>query len=154
LKFDPEVNPILEKISSIPTPIPTRDFAFEKGIEFYKKRKFFETHEIFEFQWKKEKDELKLFMQALIQVAIAMNKVFINPNLIGAKSQSEKAISKLEELSRKKFFTEEGILFSKILISNLSELVNLIDKNLELNSYKEISFEFEYKNLIHINFLV
>ncbi len=148
MKFDPEVNPILEKISSTTSPEETRDFAFEQGILFYKRKKFFETHEIFEFQWKKEKDEFKLFLQALIQISIAMNKIFVNPNLVGAKSQSEKAVSKLKDLLEKNFFTDTGKNFTKNLILNLESLIFKLDRNQDLDLYQEFSFEFEYKKLI------
>lgn len=149
MKFDPEVNPILEKISSIISPNETRDFAFEQGILFYHRKKFFETHEIFEFQWKKEKDELKLFLQALIQISIAMNKVFINPNLVGAKSQSEKAVSKLKELLNKNFFTTEGTLLINQFILNLENLIFKLNSNLELNDFQEPNFGFNYKQIIN-----
>ncbi len=149
MKFDPEVNPILEKISSIVSADETRDFAFEKGVEFYSKQKFFEAHEIFEFQWRKESGNMKLFQQALIQIAISMNKVFVNINLVGAKSQAEKAKSKLESLTTDLFFTEIGLQFANGLIENLTQLIQILDSEIpNLSHYNERSFEKDWASLV------
>lgn len=154
MKFDPEVNPILEKISSIVSADETRDFAFEKGAEFYAKQKFFEAHEIFEFQWRKESGNMKLFQQALIQIAISMNKVFVNINLVGAKSQAEKAKSKLECLTSDLFFTENGLQFANNLIENLSELIQILNsENPVLTNYKEIVLPKDWASLVRLNIL-
>ena len=129
MKFDPEVTPILEYLQSIKDPDLTRDFAFEKGVEFYSRSKFFEAHEIFEFQWKKEIGELKLFQQALIQICIAMNKIFVNINHIGAESQLIKAKDKLESLLNKNFFSKKGKEFTLEILANIDSCLKILSSN-------------------------
>lgn len=92
MKFDIEVNPILEFISNHPKALDTREYAFSQAIDFYNRKKYFEAHEILEFQWKKEQGNQKIFLQALIQISVAMNKVFVNVNLVGALSQARLAL--------------------------------------------------------------
>jgi uncharacterized protein len=98
MKFDPRVNKILETISSNSEPEPTRDYSLSKGLEFYNNGEYFEAHEIWEFQWKKEKGSLKLLLQAWIQIAVSLHKIKNKPNKVGAKSQAEKALTKLQTL--------------------------------------------------------
>jgi hypothetical protein len=149
MKFDPEVTPILEYLQSIKNPDSTRDFAFQKGVEFYKRAKFFEAHEIFEFQWKKEEGELKLFQQALIQICIAMNKIFVNVNHIGAESQLIKAKDKLESLLNKNFFTEKGKLFTLDLLVNIHLCLKILSSNEKsFENYTAYPLEMNWKELI------
>ncbi len=54
--------------------IPTGDDlagALRKGVVLFNHRLFFEVHEVLEAQWKQEGGEAKLFLQGLIQVAVA-----------------------------------------------------------------------------------
>lgn len=95
MKFDAEVALILNKIQSQNDPEPTREYAFTHAITFYNRNQYFEAHEIFEFQWKKEKGHQKIYIQALIQICISMNKVFIKVNHVGALSQAKLAREKL-----------------------------------------------------------
>jgi len=127
LKFDPEVNPILDFIKSTVDPVATRKYAFEHGVQFYNRKKYFEAHEIFEFQWKKESGRLKIFIQALIQISVAMNKLYVNINLKGAISQAKLALEKILNLRSSNCFTLKGKSYSDELIQNLQELIFLLE---------------------------
>ncbi|HRG44920.1 MAG TPA: DUF309 domain-containing protein [Leptospiraceae bacterium] len=133
MKFDIEVNPILEFISSHPKALDTREYAFTKAIDFYNRKKYFEAHEIFEFQWKKEQGNQKLFLQALIQISVAMNKVYVNVNLVGALSQARLALEKLLFLKSSNGFSEKKCNSLDELVENLKKLIGLIEIN-ELNN--------------------
>lgn len=128
MKFDPEVNPILDYIKSNSDPAQTRNYAFHHAVSFYDQRKYFEAHEIFEFQWKKESGDLKVFLQALIQIAVAMNKLYININLNGALSQAKLALAKLLYLIDSNIFTEQGFFYVKNLTKSMKDLIVLLEK--------------------------
>lgn len=129
MKFDPEVNPILDYIKSSDQGVDTRKYAFEHGVQFYNRKKYFEAHEIFEFQWKKEFGNLKIFIQALIQISVAMNKLYVNINLKGAISQAKLALEKLLKLKSSNCFTLKGSSYSGELIENLQELIFLLESS-------------------------
>jgi predicted metal-dependent hydrolase len=133
LKFDIEVNPILEFISNHPKALDTREYAFSQAIDFYNRKKYFEAHEILEFQWKKEQGNQKIFLQALIQISVAMNKVFVNVNLVGALSQARLALEKLSFLKSSNVFSEKKSTRFDALMENLRKLIGLIERN-ELNN--------------------
>ena len=136
MKFDSEINPILTKISSISEPAPTRAFSFEKGSELFERKKYFECHEVFEFQWKKESGNWRLYTQAIIQLAISLNKVYHKPNIRGSRMQAEKALEKLNRIPTEKL-TKNGLNTIKLLKENLESLLDCY-KTLEPNykSYK------------------
>lgn len=133
MKFDPEIMHILKKITEVPNPDSTREYAFQKAICYYNNQKYFEAHEIFEFQWKKETGELKLFIQALIQIAIAMNKIYVKPNLKGAISQTNNALNKLRLLINT---TENSVLKR----NSMQPLIDNLEYLLVLSSYEKIEF--------------
>ncbi|HMV41853.1 MAG TPA: DUF309 domain-containing protein [Leptospiraceae bacterium] len=135
MKFDPEVNPILDAIAAKEDPDSTREYAFEKALEFYKKNKFFEAHEIFEFQWKKEFGVQKLYLQALIQISVSMNKVFVNVNLVGAESQAKLAREKLLKVLNSPI-SKEATEYIKNILESLDEWIDWIQKKESLNSKK------------------
>jgi uncharacterized protein len=147
LKFDPEVNSICEFIQLNPIPEATRDYAFTHAIEFYNREKFFEAHEIFEFQWKKEKGYAKLFLQSLIQISISMNKVFVNINKKGALSQATLALDKLIRLQECDGFSKEENLLFDPLKQNLKRLIELLKNDLEINDYLPPALD---KNLLSL----
>jgi hypothetical protein len=128
LKFDPEVEPILEHIRKSFDVAETREYAFTHAINFYNRKKYFEAHEVFEFQWKKETGSQKIFIQALIQISVAMNKLFVNLNLKGAFSQTKLALEKLQYIHTTHSLSEEKSAYVLSLIQNLKELVNLLEK--------------------------
>jgi len=134
MEFNKEVLDILEEIKSNPLPEMTRNFAMTKALEFYNQKKFFEAHEIWEFQWKKESGDIKIFIQALIQISVSMNKLFVKPNKIGALSLIEKAIQKLEQLIVSKTIPEKVKYKLKLLLLSSNEIRDKIQsEKLEIN---------------------
>ena len=136
MKFDIEVNPILEFISNHPNALDTREYAFARAIDFYNRKKYFEAHEIFEFQWKKEQGNQKLFLQALIQISVAMNKVYVNVNLVGAWSQARLALEKLLFLKSNAPDLKNKLACLEVIVKNLKRLIDIIErKELDTSDY-------------------
>lgn len=152
LKFDPEVTPICQLISSKPSPGETREYAFTEAIRFYKNKKYFEAHEIFEFQWKKEKGNAKIFLQALIQICVSMNKVFVNINRRGALSQASLAFEKLKVIKNSSdfFFVNPTIIDS--LLENLEKLIYILQNELETKDYLPPNLKLDSLIIIMENF--
>ena len=123
MKFDPEINPILDYISSKSEPEPTRTYSFKEGIKLFEEKKFFECHEVFEFQWRKETGNWKLYTQAIIQLAISLNKVYNKPNIRGSRMQAEKSLDKLNRISELDL-TQNGIKVIENLKENLKILLS------------------------------
>lgn len=70
--------------------------ALARGLACYRNREFFETHEHWEEAWNHLRDPERLFVQALIQVTVAMHH-FHNANRPGAFSLLERAQRKLKQ---------------------------------------------------------
>ena len=66
------------------------------GLACYRNREFFETHEHWEMVWNGLVDPEKLFVQALIQVTVAMHH-YQQANRAGAFSLLQRALRKLEK---------------------------------------------------------
>jgi predicted metal-dependent hydrolase len=72
-----------------------REPLYLHGIELYKAGRFFECHEVLEELWTPMRGPHRLFLQALIHVAVAFyHQQRCNP--LGAELQLRKAISKIE----------------------------------------------------------
>lgn len=71
------------------------DERFYQGIRDFNERRFFEAHDILEDLWHEYREEDRLFLQGLIQIAVGYYH-FENRNLKGAHSQFRKACTKLE----------------------------------------------------------
>lgn len=148
MKFDPEISYILDTISSELSQEKSREYSFLNAISYYKQRKFFEAHEIFEFQWKKEEGAMKLFIQALIQVSVAMNKIHVKPNLIGAKSQLEKAMEKIDKLLHEGKFKQDSIHLVHAFFNDLKEIHSLIENKELLLEFPIPEINEEFRNYI------
>lgn len=135
MKFDPDVYPILEFINKNPNAEETREYAFKYAINFYNEKKYFEAHEVWEFQWRKEEGDFKLFIQALIQIAVAMNKLYVNVNLAGALSQTKLALEKMKLLEQRNNIDDRENKFLANLIVNLNLLIYLLSNELEYITY-------------------
>ena len=70
---------------------------FEEGIELFNAGKYFECHEAWEEVWKRSYGEEKLFLQGLIQAAVAILHSQ-RGNLEGAATLYRKACAKLDSL--------------------------------------------------------
>jgi predicted metal-dependent hydrolase len=66
------------------------------GLLCYRNQEFFEAHEHWEDVWNQLADPEKLFLQALIQVTVAMHHSQ-NSNRAGAFSLLQRALRKLEQ---------------------------------------------------------
>ena len=70
------------------------DERFHQGILEFNRRYFFEAHDILEDLWHEYREEDRLFLQGLIQVAVGCYHLETG-NWKGANSQFSKAISKI-----------------------------------------------------------
>ncbi|MCE9499472.1 MAG: DUF309 domain-containing protein [Leptospira sp.] len=127
MKFDPEVFLVLETITGSKDPESTRDYAFLKAIEFYRRGKFFEAHEVFEFQWKKESGPMRVYIQALIQISVMMNKIYVIPNSFGARSLGGKALCKLNDLLDSDSLRDSGKGILYRIRAELESVLNLTE---------------------------
>jgi len=70
------------------------DRLLRHGIELFNRGEFFECHEILEEAWTPERGPRRLFLQALIHVAVGWYH-YERGNLLGASRQWRKALRKL-----------------------------------------------------------
>jgi predicted metal-dependent hydrolase len=70
------------------------DTEYQRGIDLFNQREFFECHDVFEDLWHDERGERRLFLQGLIQAAVGCYHLS-NGNTSGAISQYRKSIDKL-----------------------------------------------------------
>ena len=75
------------------------DELFQKGINAFNKRCFYDAHEYWEELWLDYKLEDSKFIQGLIQLAVSYYHLF-NNNLNGAKSMIKKCLGKLENFDK------------------------------------------------------
>ncbi len=71
------------------------DERFHRGIQEFNDHRFFEAHDILEELWHEYREEDRLFLQGLIQVAVGYYHLE-NRNYNGCRSLMGKAIAKLE----------------------------------------------------------
>ena len=71
------------------------DELFQKGIDAFNNRKFYEAHEYWEELWLDYKLTDATFIQGLIQLAVSYFHLF-NNNLKGARSMIRKCLGKFE----------------------------------------------------------
>lgn len=84
-----EVRPLLPYFPRV------NDERFHRGIAEFNRRYFFEAHDILEDLWHEYREDDRLFLQGLIQIAVGCHHLE-NRNFKGAQSQFTKALSKLE----------------------------------------------------------
>jgi predicted metal-dependent hydrolase len=70
------------------------DVLLLKGIELFNRGEYFECHEVLEDAWRQEHGPRRLFLQALIHVAVALHHLD-RENAMGARGQLVKALRKL-----------------------------------------------------------
>ena len=68
--------------------------AFHRGLDLYARGEFFECHEVWEDLWRPSRQPERLFLQALIHLAVAFHHHQRN-NRDGATRQMTKALRKL-----------------------------------------------------------
>ncbi len=73
------------------------DVLFNKGIEAFNNRKFYDAHEYWEELWLDYKLNDAQFIQGLIQLAVSYFH-FFNQNLNGARSMLKKCLIKIDSI--------------------------------------------------------
>jgi len=71
------------------------DHLLQEGIELFNRGEYFECHEVLEVAWTPERGPRRLFLQALIHVAVGFYH-HRRGNPVGACRQLRKALRKLE----------------------------------------------------------
>ncbi|WP_367898954.1 DUF309 domain-containing protein [Leptospira sp. WS58.C1] len=140
MEFDSEILSILEKVKQ-GDPDSSFDYAWAEGRKLYLKGRYFELHEVFEFQWKKETGSRKYLLHGWIQLAISLNKVFKKPNIRGSKMQAEKSKEKFIKLSETGELSLNGEIQIAGIISYLETLLNLFEseESWDLEQIKKLS---------------
>jgi len=67
---------------------------YARGLQLFNLSEFYEAHEVLEDVWRAEAGPHKLFLQALIQVAVALHH-HSTGNIVGAKSLLKRATRNL-----------------------------------------------------------
>lgn len=70
------------------------DHLLRRGIELFNQREFFDCHEVLEEAWTPERDPRRLFLQALIHIAVGFYHAE-RGNPAGAMGQLRKGLRKL-----------------------------------------------------------
>ncbi|MDO8434507.1 MAG: DUF309 domain-containing protein [Candidatus Binatus sp.] len=71
--------------------------VFERGIELFNEGRFFECHEVWEEIWLRAEGDEKLFLQGMIQAAVAILHAQ-RGNLDGARSLYAKSSAKIDSM--------------------------------------------------------
>ena len=106
------------------------DELFQKGIDAFNSRKFYDAHEYWEELWLDYKLNDAMFIQGLIQLAVSYFH-FFNQNLNGARSMIKKSLNKFNG-----FTLERGIDVIKLKddvqrVSNHFENMDQISDNID-----------------------
>ena len=106
------------------------DLLFNKGIEAFNNREFYDAHEYWEELWLDYKLNDAQFIQGLIQLAVSYFHLF-NQNLKGARSMLKKCLGKIDP-----FQTARGIdvIELKSQICNVQKYFNNIDNTNDIIS--------------------
>ena len=105
------------------------DVLFNKGIEAFNNRQFYDAHEYWEELWLDYKLNDPNFIQGLIQLAVSYFHLF-NQNLKGARSMIKKCLKKFDP-----FQTTRGIdvIELKSKICNVQKYIDNIDNINDIN---------------------
>ncbi len=71
------------------------DARYQRGIEQFNRRSFFEAHETLEDLWHEYRETDRTFLQALIQISAGLYHLD-QENIRGARSQLTKGVKKME----------------------------------------------------------
>ena len=109
------------------------EVLFQKGLQAYQEKDYFSAHDHWEELWSDFYLKDRLFIQALIQMAVSFVHLE-NGNLNGAKSLLKKSLSKLGEFSGIHRNINTDVLIMKLLCVqdqyNLLETANKFDWDL------------------------
>ena len=108
------------------------DVLFNKGIEAFNNRKFYDAHEYWEELWLDYKLNDAQFIQGLIQLAVSYFH-FFNQNLNGARSMLKKCLKKIDPI---KVARGIDVIELKSQIYNVQKYFDKIDNTNDItNSY-------------------
>ncbi|MBF3375544.1 DUF309 domain-containing protein [Leptospira borgpetersenii] len=127
MKFDPEIVALFEYIASTSDPEETIDFAYQNGERLFREGKYFEAHEVLEFQWKKDSGIRKIFLQGIIQLSVSLHKIYGKPNGRGSRMQAERSKEKLEAVFRSGSLSEKGRRTIFDLLQSLDQIINFYE---------------------------
>ena len=99
------------------------DLLFNKGIEAFNNREFYDAHEYWEELWLDYKLNDAQFIQGLIQLAVSYFH-FFNQNLNGARSMLKKCLKKIDPI---KVARGIDVMELKLQIYNVQKYFNKID---------------------------
>lgn len=68
--------------------------GFQRGVDLFNNGEFFDAHEVLEDVWRAAPTAERKFLQALIQVAVALHH-YTRGNLVGARSLLKRAVKNL-----------------------------------------------------------
>lgn len=118
---------LFETITAASDAESTADFAYQNAERLFRSGKYFEAHEVLEFQWKKESGERKTFFQGIIQLSVSLHKIFVKPNGRGSRMQAERSREKLESLYRSEALSEFGKKETESLLGELDSILGLFE---------------------------
>ena len=106
------------------------DVLFNKGIEAFNNREFYDAHEYWEELWLDYKLNDAQFIQGLIQLAVSYFH-FFNQNLNGARSMLKKCIKKIDSIEVARGI---DVIELKSQICNVQKYFNNIDNTNDITS--------------------
>ena len=106
------------------------DLLFNKGIEAFNNREFYDAHEYWEELWLDYKLNDAQFIQGLIQLAVSYFH-FFNQNLNGARSMLKKCLKKIDPIE---FERGIDVIELKSQICNVQKYFNKIDNTNDIAS--------------------
>ena len=108
------------------------DVLFNKGIEAFNNREFYDAHEYWEELWLDYKLNDAQFIQGLIQLAVSYFH-FFNQNLNGARSMLKKCLKKIDQIEVARGI---DVIELKSQIYNVQKYFDKIDNTNDItNSY-------------------
>lgn len=131
---------LFEHITETNDPERTIDFAYTNAERLFREGKYFEAHEVLEFQWKKDFGPRKTFLQGVIQLSVSLHKIFVKPNARGSRMQAEKAKEKFEIVLHSAALSEVGRRETLDMLSALDNILNLYDDGDEVHPEKVSAF--------------
>jgi predicted metal-dependent hydrolase len=72
----------------------SNDSSLSRGIELFNAGRFYEAHEVLEDVWREAAGDRRLFLQALVQLAVGFHHYTMD-NVVGAESVLERGLGNL-----------------------------------------------------------
>ena len=101
---------------------------FQKGMQAFNERRFYDAHEYWEELWLDHKLEDAAFIQGLIQLAVSYFHLF-NQNIKGARSMIRKCLGKFEGFDKVRGIDVDEL---KVQIKEIQEHFEKIDNSSDI----------------------